>query len=196
VWFVASVAHDGRRASARSGLVRWREPSRRATLLIRDIIAPVRRQLRIIHTRRLQRGLISPNDRPNGIGRTRPDFPFIPQGYPQHTHRTVNRTASQQPAVECDGTSTTMTVEGFLLPWAQLVFWGWAGQNAGTIPAERHADPRHHRADASRRLRRQGREGGAADWHRGRQQPAGAADRAARGVTDWRSSRAAWRGSE
>ena len=39
--------------------------------------------------------------------------------------------------------------------------------------AERHADPRHHRPHASRRLRRQGREGGAAHRHRGRQQPAG-----------------------
>ena len=33
-----------------------------------------------------------------------------------------------------------------------------------------HADPRHHREDAPRRLRRQGREGGAAHRHRGRQQ--------------------------
>ena len=38
---------------------------------------------------------------------------------------------------------------------------------------------RHHRPHASRRLRRQGREGGVAHRHRGRQQPAGAADRGA-----------------
>ena len=46
--------------------------------------------------------------------------------------------------------------------------------------ARRHADPRHHRPHAARRLRRQGGEGGAAHRHRGRQQPAGAADRADR----------------
>ena len=46
----------------------------------------------------------------------------------------------------------------------------------------RQADPRPPREAAPRRLWRQGRAGGTADRHRGRQQPAGAEDRAARGL--------------
>ena len=45
------------------------------------------------------------------------------------------------------------------------------------------AAPRHPRAHAPRRLRRTGGQGGAAHRHRGRQQPAGAADRAGRRMT-------------
>ena len=46
----------------------------------------------------------------------------------------------------------------------------------------RQADPRHPRPGAPRRLRRQGRARGTALRHRGRQQPSGAPDRAARGL--------------
>ena len=51
--------------------------------------------------------------------------------------------------------------------------------NEVALRAAQHADSRHPREDAPRRLRRTGRQGGAAHRHRGRQQPAGATNRGA-----------------
>ena len=59
-----------------------------------------------------------------------------------------------------------------------------ADDQRGALRAARHADPRHPREDAPRRLRRPGRQGGAPHRLRGRQQPAGATHRAAGGLTD------------
>ena len=81
-----------------------------------------------IHTRRLQRGPILLNDRPNGTGLTGPNSPYVPQGYPQHTHRAVNRTAPQQPGRRVWPHTTTTPVGGGLpAPLSAVEFSGATG---------------------------------------------------------------------
>jgi hypothetical protein len=69
-----------------------------------NILAPVRRQFRTEYPHSPSATRSNFAKRPTERNwPDRPDSQYVPQGYPQHTHHAVNRTAPQQPAVECSG---------------------------------------------------------------------------------------------